>query len=108
MLDQSALGYSMRVERAGVDDVKERLASLKRKASGTGNVVRAPAYDEYKQKLEKMDADKDANKKRKKEQEEELKKQKKFSIFEEELETEEKDEMAMMMGFGGFGSSKKK
>jgi len=105
--DQRALGFSMRVERAAVDDVKDRLAALKRKASGVGQVVRAPAYDEYKQKLETVEAEKEANKKRKKDAEQELKASKLKA--DEDIENEQDgSDIAAMMGFGGFGTSKKK
>ena len=38
--DQRALGFSMRVERVGVDKVKERLQSLKQKEEAAKTAVR--------------------------------------------------------------------
>ena len=39
-IDQRALGFSMRVERVGVDKVKGRLAALKQQEEAQKNAVR--------------------------------------------------------------------
>jgi hypothetical protein len=51
ILDQRTLGFSMRVERANVDQVKDRLELLKRKISNKDNVRVPSASEEYESKL---------------------------------------------------------
>lgn len=105
-VDQRALGFSMRVERAGADDVAERLAQLKRKVT-TPVQPTLPAIQAYEEKIAASEAEKEIWKKKKKEETQQAKKQR--------LESEELDdsqgtmdpEIAQMLGFKGFGSSKK-
>jgi U4/U6.U5 tri-snRNP component SNU23 len=110
--DQRALGFSMRVERAGVDDVRQKLLELKQKTAQKPLLNRPSALEEHDKKLKEQHDQKEALKRKFKEDADAKKRQK---IFEDEqdqtsdVETEQIDpEFAAMMGFGGFGSSKKK
>ncbi|CAO3682793.1 unnamed protein product [Umbelopsis ramanniana] len=96
---------SMKVERASVDSVKERLAALKRKKEQPKVEYDLDARIEARQREE------DEAKRRKKER----KKAKKEAPTDESTEKDtaqgegaanEEDEMAKLMGFGGFGSTK--
>ncbi|KAL9685352.1 hypothetical protein QQ045_022801 [Rhodiola kirilowii] len=94
---QRALGMSMRVERASLEQVQERFESLKkRKIPGT---FTEEDLDErvLKQQLEEEE---------RKRQRREKKKEKKEMEKAREEEFVDPD-VAAMMGFGGFGGSKK-
>ena len=112
---QRALGFSMRVERAAVSSVKEKLQNLKRKKLGDKEVDKM-----IEPVVEVHDSRKQINKEKKKEQRglggqegqedgNTWKKRKQAEKEEDEEEQEVVDpEMATIMGFGGFGGSKKK
>lgn len=113
--DQRALGFSMRVERADVDAVKNRMEELKRRvASKAANALlpQVAAIDEYDSRLHADLQEKEALKAKLKKEAEERKKEKKAVEEMEKLGAEddncEDEEFQAMMGFGGFGSSKKK
>lgn len=101
----------MRVERAGVDDVKQKLLELKQKNGAKASTSRPSALEEHDKKIKDLLDQKEALKRKFKDDAEAKKRQK---IFEQEgedddVEAEEIDpDLAAMMGFGGFGSSKKK
>jgi U4/U6.U5 tri-snRNP component SNU23 len=100
-VDQRALGYGMRVEKAGVDQVKNRIEMLKRKVN-EATVPAASAVDDYNARLALQAAEAERLKRQKKEQAAARKRE------EEEAELEQMDpEIAAMMGFGGFGSKNK-
>ena len=106
----------MRVERADVNDVKNRLNALKRSvASKAANALlpKVAAIDEYDSRLHADLLEKEAVKTKLKKAAEERKKEK-LAVEELERAEEEGDvevdqdaEFKAMMGFGGFGSSKK-
>ncbi|KAJ3011346.1 zinc finger, matrin-type 2 [Thoreauomyces humboldtii] len=104
---QKNLGMSMKVERSSVDQVRARLANLKRKT----DVVEL----DFDARVEKAKAEEEEEKraKRREKKEKKRKHQHKERPTEEEGDdtpvyvTEETD-MATLMGFGGFGSGKKK
>lgn len=102
------LGYSMRVERVDADRVKERLEALKRKAvavEASNTKEKQPAITEYDLRIAERVLQEDMEKKRRKE--EKLLKQREQE--EKELEDAQVDpDIANMMGFAGFGSSKLK
>eukprot|EP00981_Chlorochromonas_danica_P004107 scaffold801_cov178-Ochromonas_danica.AAC.12 len=111
VLDQRALGYSMRVERADVDTVKQRLADLKRKLV-TAPAPKLSAVEEYKQKLAKQEAEKEDFKRRRKEEQQSKKSQEKERRHnddddEEEVIGEVDPALAAMMGMSKFGSTKR-
>lgn len=102
LLDQRALGFSMRVRRVGVDEVKERLEALKRKVSQTTSNPKPSAIEEYEERLADRVLLKEKEKRLKKEQ-----------LIQQQIEKDSfaletiDPEIADMMGFQGFGSSKK-
>lgn len=115
--DQRALGFSMRVERADVDAVKKRMEELKRRVASKAASALLPqvaAIDEYDSRLQADLQEKEALKLKLKREAEERKMVKKAVEEMEKLGGEEKEdncadeEFQAMMGFGGFGSSKKK
>jgi U4/U6.U5 tri-snRNP component SNU23 len=101
---QKALGYSMRVERVGVDRVKERLNALKRREDEKRKAgPRESAIDAYEKKLENDEAIKAQWK--------EARKEARINVIQRPTEEEESTveeeggvdpEMAALMGFGGF------
>lgn len=101
----------MRVERANVDTVKDKLEQLKAKVSAP-KIHRPPAIVEYQAKLDKQEALKQTLKQQKKEEmikRKEIEKQLLENQEEDDDEIEEIDpDLAAMMGFQGFGTTKKK
>ncbi|KAI8334653.1 hypothetical protein BC941DRAFT_504002 [Chlamydoabsidia padenii] len=93
---QSKLGVSMKVERASVSSVKERLEALKRKKEEPDS---KKEYDLQSRVEEAKQQEHDEKLRRK-----ERKRQKKAE--KQETQSNDDDEMAKMMGFGGFGSTK--
>ncbi|KAK3739598.1 hypothetical protein QZH41_011213 [Actinostola sp. cb2023] len=93
---QRNLGMSMRVERSSLDQVKKRFETNKRKR------------EEEKQKsdydLDERIAILKEEEEQRKQQRKDFKKEKKLKV---QQEAEIDPEMAAMMGFSGFGSSKK-
>jgi U4/U6.U5 tri-snRNP component SNU23 len=88
----------MRVERAGVDKVKERLQNIKRKIEETASKPVVSAIDEHESKVAAQIVEEE-NKKRKRKEEAEARKRE-----QEEAELETIDpEIAAAMGFGKFG-----
>ncbi|GAB5036296.1 c2h2 and c2hc zinc fingers superfamily protein [Nannochloropsis oceanica] len=99
---QKALGFSMRVERVGVDRVKERLGALKRREEERRNAgPRESAIKIYERKLEEEGAVKEQWKEARKEARRKI--TQRAAEDDGEGGQEEDDEMAAMMGFGGFG-----
>jgi U4/U6.U5 tri-snRNP component SNU23 len=100
----------MRVERADVDAVKKRLDDLKSQVAfnkARDSVVRTTetTFAEYESKLNLSLVEQEAKKKRKREEAQSKKKQQ--SELEELVGDDQDDDMAALMGFGGFGTSKK-
>ncbi len=100
---QKALGFSMRVERVGVDRVKERLGALKRREEERRNAgPRESAIKVYERKLEEEGAVKEQWKEARKEARRKIAQRAAEEEDDGEGGGEEEDEMAAMMGFGGF------
>ena len=106
---QRALGFSMRVERAAVSSVKDKLKGLKRKKLGGAKTTheheKIGKYGDEQGKQQSNGEDKDSEKKDEAtEKEEEEAPHKKLKLESEEVEPgpDEDDEMMKMMGFGGF------
>ncbi|CAN6469169.1 unnamed protein product [Victoria cruziana] len=94
---QRALGMSMRVERASLQQVQERFEALKkRKIGGTFTEQDLDA------RILKQQQEEEERKRERREKKKEKKKEKAA-----EDEPEEDADIAAMMGFGGFRSSKK-
>jgi len=96
-----ALGQTTKLERSTLEQVRARIALLREK---TKDVTTAKAYD-FDQRLAEVRAKEQAIRDEKKA----AKKAEKEKIRLELIKDAggEDDEMAKMMGFGGFGSSKK-
>ncbi|KAE9044641.1 hypothetical protein PR003_g2845 [Phytophthora rubi] len=118
------LGYSMRVERSTVDQVKSRLQSASKRKWDPLMTKKLDAMEDYEKKLKAIEEEEARVKRQKKEQKKAKKlgkspsdeqtagKQvesagdKKPEVAEDEVPDAEAEMMAMM-GFGGFGGSKK-
>ncbi|GAB9466857.1 hypothetical protein Gpo141_00004222 [Globisporangium polare] len=123
------LGYSMRVERSTVDQVKNRLQSAAKRKWDPIMTKKLDAMEEYEKKLKAVEEEEQRVKKQKKEEKKTKKKHQNSSgdasgtmnssssIAETEKPAEGESEAAVvddaeaemmaMMGFGGFGGSKK-
>lgn len=99
---QRALGYSMRVERAGVDAVKDRLNTLKRKIEESKTKTKVDAVEDYESRIAEQIVEEE-NRKRLKKQELAARKAEQEAVEMEHVD----DEIAAILGFGGFGGSKK-
>eukprot|EP00596_Hydrurales_sp_CCMP1899_P011317 CAMPEP_0119038556 /NCGR_PEP_ID=MMETSP1177-20130426/7539_1 /TAXON_ID=2985 /ORGANISM="Ochromonas sp, Strain CCMP1899" /LENGTH=88 /DNA_ID=CAMNT_0007001289 /DNA_START=105 /DNA_END=371 /DNA_ORIENTATION=- len=88
----------MRVERADVSKVKDRLSNIKRKIDDSLNKKPTSAVEDYESKVAAQMADEELRKRRKKEDEQAKKREREAA----ELETIDPD-IAAMMGFGKFG-----
>ena len=92
----------MRVERAGVDKVKERLSNIKRKIDDSLSSKPTSAIEDYDAKIAVQIAEQELQKRRKKDEALARKKER------EETEMENCDEdIAAIMGFGKLGKQKK-
>lgn len=96
---QRALGMSMRVERATLQQVQERFGNLKRKKDAPGF-----SEGELEARLLKQEEEEEEKKRQRRERKKEKKKDK---GVEDEGAEEFDPEMSTVMGFGGFSSSKK-
>ncbi len=95
-----------------MDDVKLKLMELKQKMNAKPTANRISALEEQEKRIQDQQEQKEAFKRKFKEEQET---KKRLKIFDEgevedgELEVEKVDpDFAAIMGFGGFGSSKKK
>nr|GLL29440.1 zinc finger matrin-type protein 2 [Ipomoea trifida] len=94
---QRALGMSMRVERASLKQVQERFEVLKKRKDSTGITVQ-----DFDERMLKQQQEEEERKRQRREKKKEKKKEKAA-----EEEPEEDADIAAMMGFGGFRTSKK-
>ncbi|KAK7847345.1 uncharacterized protein LOC112005676 [Quercus suber] len=94
---QRALGMSMRVERASVDQVKQRFEILKKR-----RVPGSFTEQDLDERILKQQQEEEERKRQRREKKKEKKREK---VAEEETEMD--PDVAEMMGFGGFRSSKK-
>jgi U4/U6.U5 tri-snRNP component SNU23 len=99
---QRALGYSMRVEKSNVDNVKSKLESLKRKIESSKTVTKPTAIEDYESRIARQVAEEELKKKQKKE----ALAAKKLEVREEEVEQMD-PELASILGFASFGGSKR-
>ncbi|KAL5700943.1 hypothetical protein ACHQM5_026333 [Ranunculus cassubicifolius] len=96
---QRALGMSMRVERASLQQVQERFQKLKKRS-----VPGSFTEQDYDDRMLKEQQEEEERKRQRRERKKEKKKEK---VIEEEAAVEEDVDVAEMMGFGGFRTSKK-
>lgn len=90
----------MRVERADVSKVQDRIAGLKREIEAKKNKPTVSAMDSYEARIAAQIAEQELRKKQRREQKEAKK-------IEEVVEEDDGDaEMAALMGFSGFTKKK--
>lgn len=93
----------MRVERANISQVQDKIASLKRKIEDQKNAKpRESSLETHDSRVAAQIAEEEEKKRQKREA-----KERKKALLVTELETAD-PEIAELMGFGGFGTSKKK
>lgn len=97
--DLRRLGQTTQIARSTLDQVRARIALLREK---TKEASQARTFDFEKRLQEVRDAEETARVEKKRHKQEKNK-----PVEPEVIKTEEEDSMAAMMGFGGFGSSKK-
>jgi U4/U6.U5 tri-snRNP component SNU23 len=97
---QRALGMSMRVERASLQQVQERFESLKRKKT-----VGSFTEQDFDSRVEKQREEEEERKRSKREKKKEKKREK--EVKEEFVGDGADADIAALMGFEGFSSSKK-
>ena len=95
-----ALGQTTKIERSTLAQVQARIAYLREK---TKEAASAKAYDFDKRLEEVRQKEREQREQRKAEKKAEKEKSRAAMI----QESNEDAEMAMIMGFGGFGTSKK-
>lgn len=99
---QRALGMSMRVERSSVEQVRERLQVNKRKMEEKKEVRPVAETFDFDARIAALQEE-DARRKRERKD----KKREAAAAAEEEEDSHIDPDLASVMGFGGFGSSKK-
>ena len=106
---QRKLGYSMRVERVGVDTVRERFAeTTERRAAAKAEIARHETLDateELEARLAKREADDAADKEARRAAKRQRKAEQ--AKADQEADPDFDADMNALMGFGGFGGSKK-
>jgi U4/U6.U5 tri-snRNP component SNU23 len=105
---QRNLGYSMRVEKSTADQVKERLAQLKREREEKNkkdSIEEATDFEDVIKAKDEVALKRKAERSRKREE-----RKKRLQEAEEPAEEEAEEihpDMAAMMGFAGFGGGNK-
>ena len=96
----------MRVERAGVDRVKEKLDSLKRKISDSrdSSIIKPSAIEEYESREATLKIEEENRKKKKREEAAARKREEELT----ELDAGIDPDIASLMGFGSFGGNNRK
>jgi len=93
-----AIGQTTKIERSTVEQVRERIAYLREKTKEASN---AKAFD-FEQRLADIRAKEKALRDQKKAEKQAAKEQARLQMMQDD-----DSEMAQLMGFGGFGSTKK-
>jgi len=110
---QKALGFSMRVERSTIDQVRERMnaaAEEERKKNEKNDDVVEEFITSFEDVVKKKDEDEEKKREeRRRRRREKVANEKKEEVHEEEEEEEEDEQadMAALMGFGSFGTGRK-
>jgi len=100
------LGQSTRIERSTVEQVRQKIASLREQTRDAQN---AKAYD-FDRRLAEIKAKEDAYRAERKAKKKAAKEAQRLEMIKAtagDMEVEPQDDIATMMGFSGFGSSKK-
>ncbi|XP_078434080.1 C2H2 and C2HC zinc fingers superfamily protein [Wolffia australiana] len=96
---QRALGMSMRVERASLQQVQDRFEVLKKRKTGTSF-----SEQDLDERILKQQKEEEERKRQRRERKKEKKREK---VVEDTVEEDADAEMSALMGFGGFRTSKK-
>lgn len=96
------LGQKTTIERSTVEQVRARIAFLREQKKEASN---AKTFD-FNRRLAEVKAKADAEREEKKAQKKAEKEKARMELV-KDVTMQPNDEMAQMMGFGGFGSSKK-
>jgi U4/U6.U5 tri-snRNP component SNU23 len=102
VIDLRALGQSTKIERSTVEQVRARIAMLRERTKEASN---AKAFD-FDKRLAEIKSKEQLLRQEKKEQKKAEKEKARLELM-KDLTSNADDEMAKMMGFGGFGSTKK-
>jgi len=97
--DLRMIGQTTRIERSTLDQVRARIALLREKTKESSN---AKSFD-FDQRLAEVKAKEQALREEKKAQKKVEKEKARVELAKDYVD----DDVAKMMGFGGFGSSKK-
>lgn len=100
--DLRRLGQTTRIERSTVEQVRARIAYLRENTKEASN---AKAFD-FDKRLAEVKANEAARRADKKAQKKAQKEEARLALAKESA-TDVDDEMTKLMGFGGFGSTKK-
>jgi U4/U6.U5 tri-snRNP component SNU23 len=102
MPDLRAIGQTTRLERSTLEQVRARIALLREK---TKEASKAKSFD-FDQRLAEVKAHEAGIRAEKKAQKKAAKEQARVELMQDSVQPEQ-DEMSKLMGFGGFGSTKK-
>jgi hypothetical protein len=102
VIDLRTLGQSTKIERSTVEQVRARIAMLRERTKEASN---AKAFD-FDKRLAEIKSKEQVLRQEKKEQKKAEKEKARLELM-KDLTSNADDEMAKMMGFGGFGSTKK-
>ena len=97
------MGQTTRIARSTVEQVRARIAHLREKTREASN---AKTFD-FNKRLAEIKAKEDAARAEKKAQKKAEKEQARMELVKDAVGQQEDNEMAKMMGFGGFGTTKK-
>ena len=100
-IDLRALGQTTNIERSSFEQVRRRIAFLREQTRAAST---QKAYD-FDQRLAEIKSKQQAEREEKKKAKQQAKEAARMQLIEESGGPD--DEMAKMMGFGGFGSTKK-
>ncbi|KAF8514215.1 hypothetical protein BU17DRAFT_94703 [Hysterangium stoloniferum] len=97
------LGQTTRIERSTVEQVRARIAMLREKTKAASE---AKSFD-FDKRLAEVKAKEDALREEKKQAKKAAKEAARMEVVKDAVTLAEEDEMSKMMGFSGFGSSKR-
>ena len=103
LLDLRALGQTTRIERSTVEQVRARIAYLREKTKDASN---AKSYD-FEKRLAEIKEKEAAARAEKKAQKKAQREQARVELVKDTVMQQDENDMMSMMGFSGFGTSKK-
>jgi U4/U6.U5 tri-snRNP component SNU23 len=100
------IGQSTRIERSTVEQVREKIAALREQ---TKDAQAAKAYD-FERRLAEIKAKEDTLRAERKAQRKAAKESQRLEVINaanEDVDMQSKDDITVMMGFSGFGTTKR-